>query len=113
MNSYPALEERCRSEQRADQDGGCAGRTAKKPKGSQEAHEPIRPALSDGGGRETFTLPKDTPLAGRELRLYEMIFQRTLASVMVDAQLDLTTGQPALLCCELRGAGCGLGRASG
>ena len=31
------------------------------------------------------------PLEGPQRRLYEMILQRTLASVMVDAVLDLTT----------------------
>jgi DNA topoisomerase-1 len=57
-----------------------------KGKGAQEAHEAIRPtALS--------TLPAD--LAGQigrdELRLYEMIWQRTMASQMKDAVYDATS----------------------
>jgi len=74
-----------------------AHRNIKKPKGSQEAHEPIRPAVSDATG--TFLLPKETGLHGKEAQLYELIFQRTLASVMCDAELDLTSvdilGEPA------------------
>ena len=31
------------------------------------------------------------PLQGQQWKLYEMILQRTLASAMADAQLDLTT----------------------
>ncbi len=46
---------------------------------AQEAHEAIRPA----GG--TFRHPKDAGLSGRELRLYEMIWKRTLATQMKDA----------------------------
>jgi len=34
---------------------------------------------------------RDLTLAPSSLQLYELIFQRTLASVMVDAELDLTT----------------------
>jgi DNA topoisomerase-1 len=57
-----------------------------KAKGAQEAHEAIRPtALS--------TLPSE--LAGQvgrdELRLYEMIWQRTMASQMKDAVYDATS----------------------
>ncbi len=47
--------------------------------------------MSDDGGAQAFRLPRQTGLTGRELQLYELIFQRTLASVMIDAELDLTT----------------------
>lgn len=71
---------------------GSETRAIKKPKGSQEAHEPIRPALTDDpnapGG---FNIKP--PLQGLQLRLYDMILQRTLASVMIDAVLDLTSVQ--------------------
>ncbi len=47
---------------------------------SQEAHEAIRPAGAQ------FRLPSETPLTGTELKLYTMIFNRTLASQMTDAR---------------------------
>ncbi|RBY74669.1 type I DNA topoisomerase [Geodermatophilus sp. TF02-6] len=58
-----------------------ARRYAKKVKGAQEAHEAIRPA------GDSFRTPGQ--LAGRlardEFRLYELIWQRTIASQMADA----------------------------
>jgi DNA topoisomerase-1 len=67
-------------------------RAIKKPKGSQEAHEPIRPAITEeGGGGDAGGFNLRPPLQGQQWQLYEMILQRTLASVMVDAQLHLTT----------------------
>ena len=51
-----------------------------KAKGAQEAHEAIRPAGS------AFVHPKDTGLAGRESALYELIWKRTVASQMAEAQ---------------------------
>ena len=51
-----------------------------KTKGAQEAHEAIRPAGS------TFIHPKDSKLSGHLLKLYQMIWQRTLASQAVDCQ---------------------------
>lgn len=50
-----------------------------KSRGAQEAHEAIRPA-------GTFTPPEKTGLSGRELDLYTLIWQRTLASQMSDAK---------------------------
>ena len=50
-----------------------------KSKGAQEAHEAIRPA-------GTFTPPEKTGLSGRDLDLYTLIWQRTLASQMNDAK---------------------------
>ena len=53
----------------------------KKTKGAQEAHEAIRPAGTD------MTQPKDTKLRGMNLQLYELIWKRTLASQMPNAQM--------------------------
>lgn len=53
-----------------------------KSKGAQEAHEAIRPtdmSVRDVGGEP------------REQRLYELIWKRTLASQMADAELEKTT----------------------
>jgi DNA topoisomerase-1 len=53
---------------------------AKKAKGAQEAHEAIRPAGSQ------FVDPDDTGLSGPQLKLYELIWMRTMASQMVDSK---------------------------
>lgn len=53
---------------------------AKKVKGAQEAHEAIRPAGTE------FIDPDETGLTGTQLRLYELIWMRTVASQMVDAR---------------------------
>jgi DNA topoisomerase I len=53
---------------------------AKKVKGAQEAHEAIRPAGTE------FQDPDQTGLSGVQLRLYELIWMRTVASQMVDAR---------------------------
>jgi DNA topoisomerase I len=57
-----------------------------KSKGAQEAHEAIRPA-------DAATLPRELEgKVGRdELRMYEMIWQRTMASQMRDAVYDATS----------------------
>ncbi|MGK7872360.1 MAG: type I DNA topoisomerase [Xenococcaceae cyanobacterium] len=52
-----------------------------KSKGAQEAHEAIRPAGS------SFRTPKETPLSGLELSLYDLIWKRTVASQMAEARL--------------------------
>lgn len=52
----------------------------KKSKGAQEAHEAIRPAGSH------FVDPDETGLSGTQLKLYELIWKRTMASQMVDAR---------------------------
>jgi DNA topoisomerase I len=54
-------------------------------KGAQEAHEAIRPA------GEVCRRPEETGLGGRELSLYTLIWKRTLASQMADAQKAVTT----------------------
>jgi DNA topoisomerase-1 len=51
-----------------------------KVKNAQEAHEAIRPAGA------TFRTPAQTGLSGDEFRLYELIWMRTIASQMKDAQ---------------------------
>lgn len=52
----------------------------KKAKGAQEAHEAIRPAGN------TFVDPDATELNGTQLKLYELIWMRTMASQMVDSR---------------------------
>jgi DNA topoisomerase I len=53
---------------------------ASKVKNAQEAHEAIRPAGA------TFRTPAQTGLTGAEYRLYELIWMRTIASQMKDAE---------------------------
>jgi DNA topoisomerase-1 len=57
-------------------------RYARKVKNAQEAHEAIRPAGDE------FRTPKqvERELSGDELRLYDLIWKRTLASQMADAR---------------------------
>ena len=58
-----------------------------KSKGAQEAHEAIRPA------GEIFVHPDDSGLSGKELALYSLIWKRTLASQMKDAEKISTTAK--------------------
>jgi DNA topoisomerase-1 len=51
-----------------------------KVKNAQEAHEAIRPAGSE------FRRPDQTGLSGDHFRLYDLIWKRTIASQMADAQ---------------------------
>lgn len=51
-----------------------------KSKGAQEAHEAIRPAGSE------FVHPDKAGLSGKEKALYELIWKRTIASQMAEAQ---------------------------
>ena len=53
-----------------------------KSKGAQEAHEAIRP---------TFLNNQDVSGSDREKKLYDLIWKRTIASQMSDAQLEKTT----------------------
>ena len=53
---------------------------ASKQKNAQEAHEAIRPA------GDTFLTPAQTKLTGDQFRLYELIWMRTVASQMKDAE---------------------------
>ncbi len=52
----------------------------KKSKGAQEAHEAIRPAGTE------MIVPEDTGLTGLPLKLYDLIWKRTIASQMVNAR---------------------------
>ncbi len=56
-----------------------------KSKNAQEAHEAIRPA-----GTEMRT-PEELGLSGPEFKLYSMIWKRTMASQMAEAQLKFLT----------------------
>ena len=58
-----------------------------KSKGAQEAHEAIRPA------GQTFRTLKETGLSGKELALYDLIWKRTVASQMANAQITQITVQ--------------------
>ncbi|TAM87317.1 MAG: type I DNA topoisomerase [Jatrophihabitans sp.] len=61
---------------------------SRKVKNAQEAHEAIRPASGGvAGGGDTFRTPGEARghLTADEFRLYELIWQRTLASQMADA----------------------------
>lgn len=58
---------------------------ATKAKGAQEAHEAIRPAGS------AFKLPASSGLSGRELKLYDLIWKRTIATQMAPARISFTT----------------------
>lgn len=55
-----------------------------KSKGAQEAHEAIRPAGSE------FIHPESSRLSGRELKLYDLIWKRTISTQMADAELEFT-----------------------
>ncbi|MBE6477867.1 MAG: type I DNA topoisomerase [Propionibacteriaceae bacterium] len=52
---------------------------ASRVKNAQEAHEAIRPAGAD------FRTPAQSGLSGDQFRLYELVWQRTVASQMADA----------------------------
>jgi DNA topoisomerase I len=58
-----------------------------KSKGAQEAHEAIRPAGN------TFRTPQETGLDGRELRLYDLIWKRTMATQMAEVRQTHITVQ--------------------
>jgi DNA topoisomerase-1 len=62
---------------------------AKKSKNAQEAHEAIRPAGDSWRGPDQLR----GELSGDHLRLYELIWQRTLASQMPDAQGNTVTAR--------------------
>jgi DNA topoisomerase I len=68
----------------------------KKQLNAQEAHEAIRPttkfiSFPDGTTKERFVEPNATGLVGLEKKLYELIYQRTLASVMAPAVFETST----------------------
>lgn len=55
-----------------------------KSKAAQEAHEAIRPAGNH------FRVPQETGLDGRELKLYDLIWKRTIATQMAEALIEFT-----------------------
>ncbi len=55
-----------------------------KGKSAQEAHEAIRPSGSK------FILPEKSGLKDRELKLYDLIWKRTIATQMAEAELEFT-----------------------
>lgn len=55
-----------------------------KAKGGQEAHEAIRPAGS------VFRKPEETGLRGNQFKLYDLIWKRTMATQMAQAELKFT-----------------------
>jgi len=59
----------------------------KKAKGAQEAHEAIRPAGNQ------FKTPQETGLSGKEFKLYDLIWKRTMATQMADALLNFTNAE--------------------
>ncbi len=56
----------------------------KKGKSAQEAHEAIRPSGSK------FIIPEKSGLKDRELKLYDLIWKRTIATQMAEAELEFT-----------------------
>lgn len=56
-----------------------------KGKSAQEAHEAIRPAGSK------FIMPEKSGLKDREFKLYDLIWKRTIATQMAEAELEFTT----------------------
>lgn len=70
-----------------------------KSKNAQEAHEAIRPA-----GTEMKTA-EELGLSGREARLYEMIWKRTIACQMADAQVRFDTATISAADAEFRATG--------
>lgn len=55
-----------------------------KNSGAQEAHEAIRPT-------DVSKTPQTISLSGNDLKLYTLIWQRTVASQMQEAQIETTT----------------------
>lgn len=72
----------------------------KKVKGAQEAHEAIRPAGTE------FIDPDETGLTGIQLRLYDLIWKRTMASQMVDAKQKQVSAR--LICQDLEFSASGM-----
>jgi DNA topoisomerase-1 len=70
-----------------------------KSKGAQEAHEAIRPAGTKMNTAE------ELGLTGAELRLYELIWKRTMATQMADAQLRFDTVTISVEDAEFRASG--------
>ena len=72
---------------------------ANKSANAQEAHEAIRPS------GERFKSPDETGLSGRELRLYDLIWKRTVASQMPDSRQTRMVVTIAAADAEFRASG--------
>lgn len=66
---------------------GSSTKSKKSPKNAQEAHEAIRPATLNEG----FAMPDSLPLDVDQRKLYDLIYRRTLASVMKPSLSSTTT----------------------
>lgn len=71
---------------------------AKKQVNAQEAHEAIRPTTKiikdkNGNNQEIFLEPDKTDLVGLEKKLYELIYRRTLESIMSPTQYEVSNYQ--------------------
>lgn len=66
----------------SDKEKENGGLKVKAPMNAQEAHEAIRPVIFDG----KFKTPRETSLTSNLLSLYSLIYDRTLASVMMPSQ---------------------------
>lgn len=73
------------------QDISGAGKKSKTPKNAQEAHEAIRPATENGLFRSSKEIMESKLLENDEKKLYDLIYKRTLASVMKSSQSVTTT----------------------
>jgi DNA topoisomerase-1 len=62
-------------------------RFSTKAKGAQEAHEAIRPAGT------SMATARELGLSGDEAKLYDLIWKRTVATQMADAQIAMTTAK--------------------
>jgi DNA topoisomerase-1 len=69
----------------ADQVNAVVRRFINKTKGAQEAHEAIRPAGTEMGTAQ------ELKLSGREAKLYDLIWKRTVSTQMIDAKVALTS----------------------
>ena len=72
---------------------------ANKSKGAQEAHEAIRPA-----GKKMLTA-EEIGVSGPEFKLYQLIWKRTMATQMADAQLRFDSVTIAVENAEFRASG--------
>ena len=67
---------------------GDGPRLTTKPKNAQEAHEAIRPAIQEDG---FFLDPENIPVSDSQLSLYKFIWQRTVASRMINQVINSTS----------------------
>ena len=70
----------------------CSKEETSTPRPAQEAHEPIRPSILEIDGVDTFTDPASLPgtLPTTAVSMYELIYGRTVASLMVPKVVNST-----------------------